>query len=364
MKKQTKYIHLIFWILILFKTESSSSQSINENLDSLFYNETFDNDNSIINWRNEINSSNSSLKIQNGVCNLDKPGILIINLENLPSNFRLISSIKIEGRKSDNKIGIVLADTLNEKVLSLLLNGLNEYSIVKFDGNELVSISGTKNMWNTSSLLKKNQFNELEIRKIDANFDFYINNKFILNFKEEDIKKSGVGFIVGPHSVGKTDFFKVYINPESENQNVFDQFQTENNLRTESYNWNIDSNSNKLKHFDLEIRAIPISNIINMNLFGEKSSKVDGTLRLDITLNGRIYEYQYDFLGVSSKNSLKEFDCKVDNQKYFHLDYDQRVKPENYNTSYGDLNEAVEAFLSNPNNEIAWAVWVMQENKK
>ena len=63
----------------------------------------------------------------------------------------------------------------------------------------------------TSPFLKRGETsNKIKIIAIGSKFDFYINDKFVIAFEEESIRKGGIGIYVGQHAYILIDNLRIW----------------------------------------------------------------------------------------------------------------------------------------------------------
>jgi hypothetical protein len=92
-------------------------------------------------------------------------------------------------------------------------NKFKQYRIKQLVGSYYKFLSGTNedNGWvKSGALAGKNDYNEVDIRVKLPQIDVYVNSKFLQSFDVMEYKPGGMGFLIGPDTKAKSDYFYVY----------------------------------------------------------------------------------------------------------------------------------------------------------
>ncbi|MBL0341929.1 MAG: hypothetical protein IPP71_13925 [Bacteroidetes bacterium] len=195
----------------------STSQVVKERFDQLTLSENFDSINGY--WTTIANADNLFI-VQDGEYILQRksttaPFAVIANFEDEFTNFRVVTSIKLDKSMSEDATVGFLFMMQQEGQGGFLceVNKQKEYRLRQIvNGNYKYLTGNSKDGgWLKSSFLNEPNFsNMIEIRTYNRNYDLYFNSNFILSFSEPAYKSGEMGLIIGPSSRGKVDFMYVF----------------------------------------------------------------------------------------------------------------------------------------------------------
>lgn len=131
--------------------------------------------------------------------------------------FRLVTSLKlIKGAAEESSMGLIfMAQPGGAGGFIFEINQSQQYRLRQITPGGYVHLSGVAKDggWTKSSLLKPiNTTNLVELRTFNKEYDLYVNSSLLLSFSEIAYTTGGIGFIIGPGSVGKVDFIYIFSN--------------------------------------------------------------------------------------------------------------------------------------------------------
>jgi hypothetical protein len=188
-----------------------------------FYKESFD---SVAKGWPFLSNSENLLLIQEGEYIIQRksklsPFAVMGEFEQELSAYRLIASLKlVRSASNDGSIGLIfMAQPAGKGGFVFEINQFQQYRLRQITVTGYAYLTGASNDggWVKSSVLKENNFaNLVEIRTKDKKYDLYLNNTLILTFSELAYKSGGIGFIIGPGTLGKVDFVYLFSNEKVE----------------------------------------------------------------------------------------------------------------------------------------------------
>jgi hypothetical protein len=188
-----------------------------------FYKESFD---SVAKGWPFLSNSENLLLIQEGEYIIQRksklsPFAVMGELEQDLTAYRLITSLKlVRAASNDGSIGLIfMAQPAGKGGFVFEINQFQQYRLrqITVTGYAYLTGSSKEGGWVKSSVLKENNFaNLIELRTKDKKYDLYLNNTLILTFSELAYKSGGIGFIIGPNTLGKVDFMYLFSNEKVE----------------------------------------------------------------------------------------------------------------------------------------------------
>ncbi len=198
---------------------TSIEPRVNVKFEYPFYKEGFD---SISKDWPILSNAENLLLIQDGEYILQRksklsPFAAMGEFEKQPEAFRLVTSLKIVKNQADDaSMGFIfMAQEGGKGGFVFEINKEQQYRLRQITSSGYAYLTGTSKDggWTKSSLLKPVNFaNLIELRTIDKVYDLYVNNTLLLSFSELAYKSGGIGFIIGPGTMGKVDFIYIFSN--------------------------------------------------------------------------------------------------------------------------------------------------------
>lgn len=187
-----------------------------------FYKEGFD---SITKDWPILSNTENLLLIQDGEYILQRksklsPFAAMGSFEKEPESYRLVTSLKIvKSVAEEASIGFIfMAQEGGKGGFVFEINQNQQYRLrqITTSGYSYLTGASKEGGWTKSSLLKPANFSNLiELRTYDKAYDLYVNNTLLLSFNEIAYKSGGIGFIIGPGTMGKVDFIYIFSNEKS-----------------------------------------------------------------------------------------------------------------------------------------------------
>lgn len=166
--------------------------------------------------------------------NKTNPYAIITNWQNNLSRFNILTTLKLGPTEDVNQtIGVIfLVQPDGKHAIVFEFNKFKQYRIKELVGAYYKFLSGTNEDqgWvKSSALAGKNDYNEIDIRVDLPQVDIYLNKKFIQSFDLPDYKPGNMGFLIGPDTKAKSDYFYVYSTAEGKEEAEMEAKNEEDN---------------------------------------------------------------------------------------------------------------------------------------
>ncbi len=217
-----KFLSVLITGWLLTAAMPSRGQLVNEKFDRLDLSENFDSASD--KWTFLSNIENLFL-VQEGEYILnrkapEKPFALIANYDYNEQAFKLVTAVKIEKAADQNgSIGIIfMAQNDGNGGFIFEINAEKQFRLRQIVSGKYNYMTGdAKNGgWTKSNALNGlNTYNVIDIRTSNRNYDIYINNNLLLSFTEIAYKTGRFGFIIGPATRAKIDYFYLFSAPQA-----------------------------------------------------------------------------------------------------------------------------------------------------
>lgn len=143
------------------------------------------------------------------------PYAIITDWKNNLSTFNIVTTLKLGPTETaDQSIGVIfLVQPDGKGAVVFEFNKFKQYRIKQLVGSYYKFISGDNEGqgWVKSSQLSgKDEYNMIDIRVSLPQIDIYLNNKFLQSFDLPELKPGNMGFLIGPDTKAKSDYFYVY----------------------------------------------------------------------------------------------------------------------------------------------------------
>lgn len=140
---------------------------------------------------------------------------IITDWQNNLSDFNILSTLKLGPANDEtNTIGIIfLVQKDGKGAIVFEFNRFKQYRIKQLVGSYYKFLSGDveSSGWvKSSALAGKNDYNAVDIRVQLPQVDVYVNDKFLQSFDVIDYEPGSMGFLIGPDTKAKSDYFYVY----------------------------------------------------------------------------------------------------------------------------------------------------------
>lgn len=155
--------------------------------------------------------------------NRSKSYAIITTWQNSLSAFNILTTLKLGPTETkEQSIGVIfLVQGDGKGALVFEFNKFKQYRIKQLVGAYYRFLSGDNEGqgWVKSSQLSgKNEYNEIDIRVNLPQVDIYLNEKFLHSFDVMEYKPGNMGFLIGPDTKAKSDYFYVYTTKEAQEQ--------------------------------------------------------------------------------------------------------------------------------------------------
>lgn len=140
---------------------------------------------------------------------------IITDWRNNLSEFNILTALKLGPATEENQtIGVIfLVQDDGKGAVVVEFNKFKQYRVKQLVGSYYKFLSGEteENGWvKSGALAGKNDYNTFDIRVKLPQVDVYINDKFVESFDIIEYKPGGMGFLIGPDTKAKSDYFYVY----------------------------------------------------------------------------------------------------------------------------------------------------------
>lgn len=153
------------------------------------------------------------------------PYAIITDWKNNLSTFNILTTLKLgPAETAEQSIGVIfLVQPDGKGAVVFEINKFKQYRIKQLVGSYYKFISGDNESqgWVKSSLISgKEEYNLVDIRVNLPQIDIYLNDKFVQSFDLPEIKPGNMGFLIGPDTKAKSDYFYVYTTPTAKDEAV------------------------------------------------------------------------------------------------------------------------------------------------
>lgn len=201
------------------QTKSTRTPRITEKFEFPLYQQGFD---SVVRDWPILSNAENLLLIQDGEYILQRksrlsPFAAMGTFNKELDAFRLVTSLKlIKGATEESSMGLIfMAQPGGAGGFIFEINQSQQYRLRQITPGGYVHLSGVAKDegWIKSSLIKPiNTTNLVELRTFNKEYDLYVNSSLLLSFSEIAYTAGGLGFIIGPGSMGKVDFINIFSN--------------------------------------------------------------------------------------------------------------------------------------------------------
>ena len=169
-----------------------------------------------IGWVTGVSSDNCyNSKIEDGAfvitsaCKGIYPGYWMSPVIDVTRDFEIEAAILYVQGESDNGISLVWGKDENYNLFNFSISGDGHFKIFQYNGN-FINLKD----WSVPESFNKTDYNILTVRKIDANYYFFINDKLVHTSDFYPFYGNQIGFQDNQNTTMKVNFLKVsYIKP-------------------------------------------------------------------------------------------------------------------------------------------------------
>jgi hypothetical protein len=275
--------------------------------------------------------------------NKSTPYAIITKWKNNLSAFNILSTLKLGPTNDESQTaGIIFLVQLNGKgAVVFEFNKFKQYRVKQLVGAYYKFLSGDSesNGWVKSSILAgKNDYNEIDIRVELPQVDLYLNDKFLQSFDIMDYKPGNMGFLIGPDTKAKSDYFYVYSTAEASVEAALDTKESDDNrsavAQLSKLRYELEQEKRSLKECQMErLKAVSVLEEEMAGLRQQNDALALRNRQLQEFKNNVLVEVDEDvFLTLAEnlrteiiKNGKLESQVQVykDSLKYTHVKYNK-----------------------------------------
>lgn len=159
---------------------------------------------------------------------------IVTDWRNKLSQFNILTTLKL-GPASDasQTIGVIfLVQDDGQGAVVFEFNKFKQYRIKQLVGSYYKFLSGDAESsgWvKSGALAGKNDYNEIDVRVNLPQVDIYTNGKFLQSFDVIDYTPGSMGFLIGPDTKAKSDYFYLYTTAEAKETAEIEQKEESEN---------------------------------------------------------------------------------------------------------------------------------------
>ena len=275
--------------------------------------------------------------------NKSTPYAIITKWKNNLSAFNILSTLKLGPTNDENQTAgiIFLVQPDGKGAVVFEFNKFKQYRIKQLVGAYYKFLSGDSesNGWvKASSLASKNDYNEIDIRVELPQVDIYLNGKFLQSFDMIDYKPGSMGFLIGPDTKAKSDYFYVYSTEDASVEAALESKETDENRSAVSQlskvRYELEQEKRSLKECQMErLQAVSVLEEEMGSLRQQNDAYALRNRQLQEFKNNVLIEVDEDvFLTLAEnlkteivKNGKLESQVQVykDSLKYTHVKYNK-----------------------------------------
>lgn len=275
--------------------------------------------------------------------NKSTPYAIITKWKNNLSAFNILSTLKLGPTNDENQTAgiIFLVQPDGKGAVVFEFNKFKQYRIKQLVGAYYKFLSGDSesNGWvKASTLANKNDYNEIDIRVELPQVDIYLNGKFLQSFDMIDYKPGKMGFLIGPDTKAKSDYFYVYSTAEASVEAALDAKEADDNrsavAQLSKVRYELEQEKRSLKECQMErLQAVSVLEEEMGSLRQQNDAYALRNRQLQEFKNNVLIEVDEDvFLTLAEnlkteivKNGKLESQVQVykDSLKYTHVKYNK-----------------------------------------
>lgn len=164
--------------------------------------------------------------------NPTQPFAVMANFPNELRSFHLSSRIKLgPSETKEQMVGLIFMSQRDSNSAYVFeFNRNKKYRIRRIRNGRVIMMGESADGWvKSNALLGVDEYNLLEVKTANGDYDFYINGSFVTSFYDNTFEYGNMGFFVGAATKARAEFFHVYTTEPS----IDEVEKTENELRIE-----------------------------------------------------------------------------------------------------------------------------------
>lgn len=160
------------------------------------------------------------------------PYAVMANYPNELNTFHLSTNLKLgPSETKEQTVGLIFMSQRDSNSAYVFeFNRNKRYRIRRIRNGAITSMGESIDGWiKSNALLGIDEYNKLEVKTANGDFDFYINGSFVTSFYDNTFSSGNMGFFIGPMTKARAEFFYVYTTEPS----IEEVQKSENELRIE-----------------------------------------------------------------------------------------------------------------------------------
>ena len=161
-----------------------------------------------------------------------QPFAVMANYPNELRSFHLSSSLKLgPSETKEQMVGLIFMSQRDSNSAYVFeFNRNKRYRIRRIRNGKVTMMGESVDGWvKSNALLGVDEYNKLEVKTANGDYDFYINGSFVTSFYDNTFEFGNMGFFLGPATKARAEYFYVYTTEPS----IAEVEKTENELRIE-----------------------------------------------------------------------------------------------------------------------------------
>lgn len=190
------------------------------------------------------------------------PFAVMANYPNELRSFHLSSKLKLgPSETKEQMVGLIFMSQRDSNSAYVFEFNRNKRYRIRRIRNGMVTMMGESvDGWvKSNALLGVDEYNLLEVKTANGDYDFYINGSFVTSFYDNTFEFGNMGFFLGPMTKARAEFFHVYTTEPS----LEEVAKTENELRIEHLEKENEALKNELAQ-SLDAKIVELQGVIQV----------------------------------------------------------------------------------------------------
>ena len=160
------------------------------------------------------------------------PYAVMANFPNELNTFHLSTNLKLgPSETKEQTVGLIFMSQRDSNSAYVFeFNRNKRYRIRRIRNGAITSMGESIDGWiKSNALLGIDEYNKLEVKTANGDFDFYINGSFVTSFYDNTFTSGNMGFFIGSMTKARAEYFYVYTSEPS----IEEVQKSENDMRIE-----------------------------------------------------------------------------------------------------------------------------------
>jgi len=160
------------------------------------------------------------------------PFAVMANFPNELNAFHLSTNLKLgPSETKEQTVGLIFMSQRDSNSAYVFeFNRNKRYRIRRIRNGIITSMGESIDGWvKSNALMGIDEYNKLEVKTTNGDFDFYINGSFVTSFYDNTFENGNMGFFIGPMTKARAEYFHVFTTEPS----IEDVQKSENEMRIE-----------------------------------------------------------------------------------------------------------------------------------